>query len=187
MKNNDDAIYFNPMTDNNEELFPIIDDNANIIGSATRRECHNGSKMLHPVVHLHVTNSKGQLYLQKRPKWKDIQPDKWDTAVGGHVSLGENVEMALHREAKEELGIEGFKPNFIDRYIFESQKEKEFVFSYMTVFDGIIVPSSELEEGKFWDLSEIKESLGKGFFTPNFEKEFKEYYNKGYFKLDNEK
>lgn len=30
--------------------------------------------LLHPVVHLHLFNSRGELYLQKRPEWKDIQP-----------------------------------------------------------------------------------------------------------------
>ena len=31
----------------------------NIINVATRQEAHNGSKILHPVVHLHVFNSQG--------------------------------------------------------------------------------------------------------------------------------
>ena len=47
--------------DNNEELFPVVDEQGNILSSATRGECHNGSKLLHPVVHLHVFNSQGQL------------------------------------------------------------------------------------------------------------------------------
>ena len=37
-----------------EELFPLVDPEGNVIGSATRRECHSGSMLLHPVVHLHV-------------------------------------------------------------------------------------------------------------------------------------
>ena len=76
------------MTDNSEEMFPIVDEEGNITGAATRGECHNGSKLLHPVVHLHVFNSKGELYLQKRPEWKDIQPGKWDTSVGRTCRLG---------------------------------------------------------------------------------------------------
>ena len=78
-----------------------------MIGSATRGECHNGSKLLHPVVHLHVFNSKGEVYLQKRPEWKDIQPGKWDTSVGGHLDYGETPEQALVREVREELGMPG--------------------------------------------------------------------------------
>ena len=86
--------------DNNQEMFPLVDEQGNITGAATRGECHNGSKLLHPVIHLHVFNSKGELYLQKRPEWKDIQPGKWDTSVGGHVDLGESVEMALTRSTR---------------------------------------------------------------------------------------
>ena len=100
--------------DNQQEIFPIVDENGTVIGSATRGECHSGSKLLHPVVHLHVFNSKGDIYLQKRPEWKDIQPGKWDTAVGGHIDYGETPEEALRREVREELGITDFIPEFVD-------------------------------------------------------------------------
>ena len=126
------------MKDNSEEMFPLIDEEGNITGAASRGECHNGSKLLHPVVHLHVFNSRGELYLQKRPEWKDIQPGKWDTAVGGHIDLGESVEMALKREAREELGIEDFTPQLLTHYVFESDREKELVFAHKTVYDGVI-------------------------------------------------
>ncbi len=157
--------------DNNQEMFPLVDEQGNIIGAATRGECHNGSKLLHPVIHLHVFNSKGELYLQKRPEWKDIQPGKWDTSVGGHVDLGENVEMALKREVREELGITDFVPETVIRYVFESAREKELVFVYKTVYDGEIQPSNELDGGRFWGIDQIKESIGKEVFTPNFEEE----------------
>lgn len=160
--------------DNNQELFPVVDEQGNILGSATRGECHNGSKLLHPVVHLHVFNSQGQLYLQKRPDWKDIQPGKWDTAVGGHIDLGESVEQALRREVREELGITDFTPHPITHYVFESERERELVFSFRTVYDGPICPSNELNGGRFWSIDEIKENIGRGIFTPNFEGEAKQ-------------
>ena len=159
------------MKDNNEELFPLVDEEGNITGAATRGECHSGSKLLHPVVHLHVFNSRGELYLQKRPEWKDIQPGKWDTAVGGHVDLGECVEEALRREVREELGIADFVPERLAQYVFESQRERELVFVYKTTYDDDINPSDELDGGRFWSMADIRANLGKGVFTPNFEHE----------------
>ena len=144
-----------------------------MIGQATRGECHNGSKLLHPVVHLHVFNSHGEVYLQKRPAWKDIQPGKWDTAVGGHIDYGETPEAALQREVCEELGITDFTPVFVDKYVFESQRERELVYVHRTTYDGEIRPSlDELDSGRFWTVDEILDAIGKNVFTPNFESEF---------------
>lgn len=159
--------------DNLQELFPIVDENGAIIGSATRGECQCGSRLLHPVVHLHVFNSRGDLYLQRRPCWKDIQPGKWDTAVGGHMDYGETPDEALLREVREELGIVDFVPELIGKYVFDSQRERELVYVNRTTYDGVIRPSAEeLDGGRFWTMQEIREAMGKGILTPNFEGEF---------------
>ena len=160
------------MRDNNQELLPLVDEEGNVIGGATRGQCHDGSKLLHPVVHLHVFDSKGRLYLQQRPLWKDIQPGKWDTAVGGHVDFGEDIPTALRREVREELGIEDFVPEFLLRYVFESERDRELVHVYRAIYDGDICPTAELDGGRFWTLEEIYEAMGKGVLTPNFESEF---------------
>lgn len=159
--------------DNAEEMFPVVDEAGQIISAATRGECHGGSMLLHPVVHLHLFNSAGDLYLQKRPQWKDIQPGKWDTAVGGHVDLGESVEQALLREVGEELGVTDFTPERVTSYVFESAREKELVFVHRTVYDGEVIPSAETDGGRFWKMDEIREQMGQDVFTPNFESEIK--------------
>ncbi|HET9571936.1 MAG TPA: NUDIX domain-containing protein [Bacteroidales bacterium] len=161
-----------------EELFPLVNEQGDLIGKATRSYCHSGSYVLHPVVHLHVFNSAGQLFMQKRSMSKDIQPGMWDTSVGGHVDYKETeggtdwVKSALEREAREELGISSFEPLFVCRYVFSSAYECELVHTFFTVYDGsTVVDPVEISEGRFWNREEILTNLGKGLFTPNFEGE----------------
>lgn len=156
-----------------EEWLPVVDDEGNVIGKALRSACHSGQKILHPVVHLHVMNNRKYLYLQKRPETKLIQPGKWDTAVGGHISFGEDVKTALQREAYEEIGLKEFSAKPIGSYLFESEIEREMVYSFLTYdFQGINLHSDEVQEGKFWSQKQIEQNLGKGVFTPNFELEY---------------
>lgn len=157
--------------DRTEERFPVVTPAGEVIGSATRGECHGGSMLLHPVVHLHVFNSRGELYLQRRPDWKDIQPGRWDTAVGGHVDFGETIDEALRREAREELGISGFEAIPIAVYLFRSDREQELIHAFRTLWDGPVEPSSELAGGRFWSREELEAAMGQGIFTPNFEGE----------------
>ena len=56
---------------------------------------------------------------------KDIQPGRWDTSVGGHVDYGEEIEVALRREAREELGLHDIGlPRLLFRYVFQSRVER---------------------------------------------------------------
>lgn len=165
------------MKDNLTERFPLVDEEGNVVGSATRGECHDGSRLLHPVVHLHVFNSRGEVYLQKRPEWKDIQPGKWDTAVGGHVDYGESPEEALRREVREELGMTDFEPVFLGHYVFDSRRERELVYVNRTVYDGPVRPSAdELDGGRFWTQDELRAAFGNGILTPNFESEYRRFF-----------
>lgn len=156
-----------------EESLPIVDEKGMMLGKAPRSACHKGDRLLHPVIHLHVFNHQKHLYMQKRPMNKLVQPGKWDTAVGGHISFGETLETALKREAWEEIGLTQFAAKLIKTYRWDSEIESELVYVFVTNdFKSIHLHSDEVTEGKFWTPSQIDSNIGKGIFTPNFEYEY---------------
>lgn len=157
----------------NEEWVTLVDEKGKITGKAPRSQVHNGSRLLHPVVHMHVLNHQKAILLQKRPESKLIQPGKWDTAVGGHISAGETLQKALKKEAWEEIGLKDFSAKLRKVYKWESDVEAELVYFFTTYdFKNFQVQSDEVEELKFWTKNQIEKQLGEGIFTPNFEYEF---------------
>lgn len=155
------------------EWFPIVLPSGMVVGRSTREYCHGGSKPLHPVIHIHIIDRFSRIYLQKRSMRKDIQPGKWDTAVGGHVSYGESLIEAVFREASEELGFTEFNPIYLETYEFESSVEKEMVNVFAAVGSYELHPDlDEVDEGRWWELADIDAGIGKGIFTSNFESEF---------------
>lgn len=156
------------------EMLPIIRENGIVYAQASRKYCHGGSFLLHPVVHLHIINRNAELYLQKRSMKKDLLPGRWDTAVGGHVDYGEYISEALHREAAEELGFYDFNPLYLGSYVFQSSIEREMINIFAAVGNFTLHPDEEeVDEGRYWPLDEIEDNIGKDVFTPNFEGEFK--------------
>ena len=158
------------------EYVPIVDNDGIVVGRALRSEVHNGSKLLHPVVHLHVLNNNGDILLQKRAETKLIQPGKWDTSVGGHITYDESIEDSLKREAYEEIGLMDFKGlKLITSYVFESDVERELINCYAIVVNDDYKPrkeESDISDLKFWSRAEISAAIGHGVLTPNFEQEY---------------
>ena len=114
----------NPM-----EFLPIVNERGNIVGRALYMELHKGNKMLHPVAHLHVVNSKGET--AQRYWW--------------HVAFGDTPEKTLKRKMAETLGLQGVKPLLKRQYIREAKAEKELVYVFTIVSEADL---PETPEGK---------------------------------------
>ncbi len=158
-----------------DELFEIVDDEGNVIGTAPRSECHGNPSLVHRTAHVVVYHPDGRILLQKRSKRKDIQPGRWDTAVGGHLMPGEDFERAARREMAEELGIPSSLPL---KFLFDSRIRNEIESENTRVFSAVYAgpfefPPEEIDEVRFWSVGEIRRNLDSEDFTPNLRVELR--------------
>jgi isopentenyldiphosphate isomerase len=155
------------------ERLPVVDERGEVTGEASRRRCHGGARLLHPVVHLHVPGPRGEVLLQRRGMHKKLLPGRWDSAVGGHVSAGERVEEALKRESLEEMGITHLKVRFLGSYIWEGARERELVYAFLCVdHDEVRANPGEVLETRYWSCTAIENPANASLFTPNFLHEY---------------
>lgn len=144
-----------------------MDEYIDILDSITGEK--TGEKILKKVAHkdgtwhgsihiLIVNEEKNKTLLQKRCELKDLYPNTWDIAVGGHISAGEDDFISAERELEEELGLnpKDYKLEFLGK-----TKEclnnngvisNEFV-SIFVVYANIDIHSITLQEE---EVSEIK-------------------------------
>ena len=156
-----------------DELFEIYDEGGNRVGLAPRAACHGNPALIHRTAHVVVFDRRGRLLLQKRSPHKDIQPGKWDTAVGGHLAPGEDYRAAAEREMREELGVGPVEPlRFLFTTKIRNAVESEEVGVFATGHDGPFQPDpQEISELRFWTPAEVLAAVGTGQFTPNLEAE----------------
>jgi len=86
------------------EIFDVVDLEDRVKGQLSRHEVHR-QKLIHRAVHIFVFNERGDLFLQRRSKWKDTHPLKWDSSAAGHVNAGQTYAETAPREIEEELGV----------------------------------------------------------------------------------
>ena len=111
-------------------FLPVVNERGIIVGRALFMELHKGNKILHPVVHLHVINNKGEL---TRRYW-------W------HVAFGDTPEKTLERKLSETLGLSDAKPKLKKQYIRETKTEKELVYVYLLNSDENLLKTPEGKE-----------------------------------------
>ena len=91
-----------------DEMIDVLDETTGQKTGAviSKSEAHK-TGIWHGSVHiLLVSKDRRQTLLQKRSPEKELYPNAWDIAVGGHISAGEDEITSAKRELKEELGID---------------------------------------------------------------------------------
>ena len=139
---------------NPKERFPVVNENDEVIGDAPRSEVH-GNNLRHRAVHMLVFNRLGELFLQKRSRWKDRHPGLWDSSAAGHVDAGEEYDAAASRELREELGVTATLTR-IAKLTASEKTGQEFIWLYRAEHDGPFqMPKSEIEHGEFFPIEII--------------------------------
>ena len=103
-----------------------------------------------PTVGVFIFNQANELLLLKSHKW----PGKY-VVPGGHVELGERLEDAAIREAKEETGLDIYNLEFINfqQFIHDPSfwKRKHFIFfDYACKTDSTVVQLNDEAEEHVW-------------------------------------
>ncbi|MCL4339369.1 NUDIX domain-containing protein [Patescibacteria group bacterium] len=157
-------------TDNQNEVFAVVDENDRVVGEATRREVHKDKNLIHRSVGVAVFNSKGELFMQQRSHTKDTEPLKWTISCSGHVDKGDSYEQTAVRELKEELGLdERLEIETVGKFLFRAPYESEMVMLFKTVFEGPFrLHPEEIRQGKFFTQKELIGMLRRGEMELSF-------------------
>ena len=155
------------------ELLDVVDEDNNVIGTATKKEVLD-KNLIHRGVVIFVFNSKGELFVHKRTADKIIYPSMFDMTCGGAVKSGEEFDDAAARETTEEAGIENPELQFLfdDRY--KSEYDNVIAKVYKVVYDAEIkIQKDEIVEGYFLPIPKLKELMEKEKFCPDALQYFK--------------
>ncbi len=151
------------------EIFDVVNHNDVVTGRASRHEVHTNN-WLHRAVHIFIFDKHGQLFLQKRSRWKDRCPGLWDSSAAGHVNTGDDYDGTAAREIDEELGVTT-PLTLIGQIEASHQTGWEFVRLYRGQHEGPFrLPPAEIESGAFFPLEQIIAWVAArpGDFAPGF-------------------
>ena len=176
------------MTDRpvSREIFDVVDESDQVIGSAPRSEVHR-RKLRHRAVHVFLFNTRSELFVQKRAAAQDTFPGCYDSSASGHVDSGENYDACARREVREEIGLALSVGQLARHFKIEACLETgwEFVWVYSLASDERpIINRDELESGEFWTAEHIRSLLAVNpdQFAPAFVLIFNEFDRRGLFR-----
>ncbi len=169
-----------------EEYIDILDRNGQLIKSnVLKSEAHiNG--WYHNTIHLWLYTKDHKILLQQRSHKKKIHPLLWDVSVAGHVDSGEELEEALIRETKEEIGLDVSSKDLKKIGVFRHEthydtiKDYEFHHTYIAELkvkvDDLIPQPEEVEALKLVSFEDYLDLLEHSETNLHFIASNKDYY-----------
>jgi len=152
-------------TDPQDEVFPVVNEHGEVIGTTTRGEAHRNRALIHPAIGIFVFNPRGELLLQKRSATKDLGPNCWTISVGGHVRYGGEPKETAVREAEEEVGLTIPRDQLmlIGEILTATEIESEYWYLYrydMPEEFPLKAHPDEVAELRFVSLKELRSMIG---------------------------
>jgi 16S rRNA (adenine1518-N6/adenine1519-N6)-dimethyltransferase len=146
-----------PAQDVHGEIFDVVDEQDHVLRQASRHDVHkNGWR--HRAVHILVFNRAGELFLQKRSRWKDVHPLRWDSSAAGHLNAGDDYQETALREVHEELGVEIARVELLAKIEANAMTGWEFVHLFRAEHEGPFrLPPAEIETGAFFPVPVVRE------------------------------
>ena len=159
-----------PAQDVHGEMFDVVDERDQVLRQASRHEVHKND-WRHRAVHIFVFNGAGELFLQKRSRWKDKHPSRWDSSAAGHLNAGDDYRETALREIREELGVEVSNVQLVEKIEACAMTGWEFVHLFRAVHEGPFrLPPAEIETGAFFPADVVREWITRREedFAPGF-------------------
>ena len=148
-----------------EEWVDIVDEHNQVTGTASRSVMRK-EKLLHRSSYIVITNSRGQVYVQKRTATKDYCPSMLDACCGGVVTAGEDITESAYRELAEEMGIYSVPLRSLGSFLYTDQNCQVWGALFDCQFEGEL--QLQVEEVEYVLLMTPQEILEKeSEFTPD--------------------
>lgn len=168
-----------------DEPLILVDEHDNEIGHRSKGECHAGHGTLHRAFSIFLFDDRGRLLLQQRSASKPLWPLYWSNSCCSHPRRGEDMDQALHRRLREELGLDA-PLEFVYKFIYQADfedvgAEHELCHVYIGTASGkVSVHPDEIADWQWVPIEEVTRRLSEspGRYTPWFKLEWRDLMNR---------
>jgi len=141
----------------------LVDEHDQPVGQMDKEQVHQLG-LLHRAFSVFIFNTKGELLLQQRAKEKYHSPNLWTNTCCSHPRVGEELNDAVVRRLKEEMGLIA-PTKFLFHFIYETKfknnlTEHEFDHVYYGVSDELPKPNMhEVKDYKYMDIKSLQTDI----------------------------